>query len=372
MSLKEALQEKALIIWEWNISWYISVLFGFSALIMVVCFMFPSYLTLPDLRSTYPIEMFREFISFFIIFSILLGFISIFLSKNRSIPTIGIIASVIAIILWWSNVSIWDTTMSYFYVGLDWFILALMLFWIAFSIIEWLIPLNKRQWLLRYEWFLDLQYFFINHLLAGAVLIAVNSIVQNLYGFLIFQTTQAYLSELNIVVQVALIFFIWDFIQYWIHRAYHEIPSLWKFHAIHHSAKKMDWLAGSRLHVVELFITRLLIISPIILLGFSTSAVNTYAVILGVYATMIHSNIRVNFGPLEKIFVSPKFHHWHHADNREAININYAGELSILDMMFGTYLEKPDYPEKYGINENQWVPHSLWGQTLYPFRRKKR
>lgn len=369
MPIKDLTSEQSLTLGEGNISWYLSVLFGFSALIMVLCFMFPSYLTLPDLRAIYPIELFREFISSFIIFAFLLGFISIFLAKNKIIPLFGIAAAIGAISLGGSSVAAGDTTISGLYFGLDWFILALFIFGILFSVIEWVIPLHKKQWLLRYEWFLDLQYFFINHLLAWVILLAVNSIVHNFYGFLIFQTTQSFLSELNIFIQFALIFFMWDFIQYWIHRAYHEIPGLWKFHAIHHSATKMDWLAGSRMHIVELFLTRILIITPIILIGFSESAINLYAVVLGLYATMIHSNIYVKFWALEKIFVSPKFHHWHHANQRDAINVNYAGELSILDLMFGTYLEKEEYPEAYGVSPKQWIPNTVISQTLYPFKK---
>ena len=46
--------------------------------------------------------------------------------------------------------------------------------------------------------------------------------------------------------------FLTDFVQYWFHRAFHRIPFLWGFHAVHHSAQKMDWLAGSRMHIVEI------------------------------------------------------------------------------------------------------------------------
>lgn len=369
MLVKDIVSEKEFRIWEWNISGYISLFFWCSSFIMILCFLFPSYLTLPEFRNIYPIELFREFISFFIVFSFLMGFISLFLAHNKLIPTLWIVFAIWGIVLWGSDVKIGEVWANYVSVWLDWFILALFLFGIIFSVIEWFIPAHTKQGLLRYEWFLDLQYFFINHLLAGVLLLAVNSIVHYFYDFLIFDFTKQYLSEMNIFLQIIIIFFIWDFIQYWIHRAYHEIPWLWKFHAIHHSAEKMDWLAGSRMHVLELFVTRILIISPIILLWFSENAINIYAVILWVYATMIHSNIKVNFWPLEKIFVSPKFHHWHHANDREAININYAWELSILDIMFWTYLSKDTYPEEYGVSEKQWIPHDIIGQTLYPFKK---
>ena len=60
-----------------------------------------------------------------------------------------------------------------------------------------------------------------------------------------------------------------DLVQYWTHRAYHEIPFLWRFHAVHHSAEYMDWMAGSRLHMFELIFTRVSILGVLYVLGFS-------------------------------------------------------------------------------------------------------
>ena len=59
-----------------------------------------------------------------------------------------------------------------------------------------------------------------------------------------------YALELFLAVLVA------DLVQYAAHRAYHEVPFLWRIHAVHHSTRTLDWLAGSRLHIVELLITR--------------------------------------------------------------------------------------------------------------------
>ena len=58
------------------------------------------------------------------------------------------------------------------------------------------------------------------------------------------------------VVQFVAIMFITDFVQYWLHRAFHRMPWLWNFHAVHHSARSMDWMAGARMHFVEIIILR--------------------------------------------------------------------------------------------------------------------
>ena len=34
-----------------------------------------------------------------------------------------------------------------------------------------------------------------------------------------------------------------DFCTYWGHRLAHRLPFLWRFHKVHHTAVKLDWLA---------------------------------------------------------------------------------------------------------------------------------
>jgi sterol desaturase/sphingolipid hydroxylase (fatty acid hydroxylase superfamily) len=79
--------------------------------------------------------------------------------------------------------------------------------------------------------------------------------------------------------------------------------------------------------------------------------------------------VRLNFGPLRWLIASPEFHHWHHANQREAYNTNYAGQLSILDKLFGTmYMPKGQIPEKYGVDDP--VPNTYILHLLYPFKRQ--
>ena len=61
-----------------------------------------------------------------------------------------------------------------------------------------------------------------------------------------------------------------------VHRAFHAVPALWRFHAIHHSSIDMDWLAGSRLHIVDVIVTRAIVVLPLFALGFDQRAVAAY------------------------------------------------------------------------------------------------
>ncbi len=105
----------------------------------------------------------------------------------------------------------------------------------------------------------------------------------------------------------------------------------------------MDWLAGSRQHILELIITRTLVLAPIFVLGFSKEVIDAYIVIVGFQAVFNHANVSVRLGPLRYVIVTPNFHHWHHSADAEGIDRNYAAHFAFLDYAFGT-AHKADRP----------------------------
>ena len=60
-----------------------------------------------------------------------------------------------------------------------------------------------------------------------------------------------------------------DLFAYASHRLFHVVPLLWRFHAIHHSSEHLDWLASSRLHLVDIVATRAVAFVPLYVMGFS-------------------------------------------------------------------------------------------------------
>ncbi len=159
---------------------------------------------------------------------------------------------------------------------------------------------------------------------------------------------------------------------YWGHRWSHEIPLLWRFHAIHHSAQELDFLVHTRAHPVDMVFGRFCAFVPIYVLGLGSPvdvSGSVVPVIVGVVGTLwgffIHANVRWRFGPLEWIISSPAFHHWHHTLDGP-INRNYASTLPWLDRLFGThYLPRHEMPKAYGIRAS--VPDTLSEQILHPF-----
>jgi len=176
-----------------------------------------------------------------------------------------------------------------------------------------------------------------------------------------------HVQALPFAAQFFLILLLSDLTQYWVHRTFHVIPFLWRFHAIHHSAGVMDWLAGSRLHLIDAIVTRAISYVPIYLLGFSESAIFAYVGWVVVQATFIHANVRWEFRWLRPLLATPAFHHWHHGAEPEAVDKNFAVHLPVLDWIFGSYYLPHRWPQSYGLADGGKVPEGYLGQLKHPF-----
>ena len=158
---------------------------------------------------------------------------------------------------------------------------------------------------------------------------------------------------------------------YWGHRWSHEIPLLWRFHAVHHSAETIDFLVNTRAHPVDMVFTRLCGLTLLYATGLA-SPVGPHAglvpaIVLFVgsaWSFFIHANVRWRLGPFEEVLSSPAFHHWHHTleDHKDH---NYASMLPIMDRVFGTFYLPREWPAAYGASTP--MPRTLTGQLLEPF-----
>ena len=164
---------------------------------------------------------------------------------------------------------------------------------------------------------------------------------------------------------------------YWGHRWMHEVAWLWRFHAIHHSAKQMDWLVNSRAHPLDLLFMRLCGYVPLYLLGLARPGAGRLdwvpllvALVGSMWGYFIHANLRWRLGWLEQLVSTPAFHHWHHDNTGPAHrHQNYAPMLPWLDRLFGTYhVDRDGWPAAYGIDES--MEADLPGQLLHPFKRR--
>jgi sterol desaturase/sphingolipid hydroxylase (fatty acid hydroxylase superfamily) len=151
-----------------------------------------------------------------------------------------------------------------------------------------------------------------------------------------------------------------DFVQYWFHRAFHRVPLLWGFHAVHHSAKAMDWLAGARMHFVEIILLRSVTSLPLLTFGFLPSVMQAYVALVYIYSGLVHANLKGDFDRFGHFMVTPRFHHWHHGLEAEAVDVNFAIHFPLWDKLFGTFhLPAGRWPQGYGIPEKMPNGNSL-------------
>jgi sterol desaturase/sphingolipid hydroxylase (fatty acid hydroxylase superfamily) len=347
----------------------VSAVLGLAALGAVLCFRFPNVLTYADLRAYYAVPTLRAILHLALVASFLLGSVSACLRRNKMLAFVGIGSTLAAALLGGSQVPIEGEIRGRAPFGLDFFVLNLMLYAAVFIPLERLFALRPEQPVFRADWPVDLVYFFVNSLLIEILTIATLLPALVLFTWARVPAVAGAIGALPLLVQVPLVVLVADFTQYWVHRVFHAVPALWRFHAIHHSAERMDWLAGSRLHLVDVVVTRGLSYVPIFVLGFSNAALYVYVFLVAAQATFIHANVRWPLRPIRRIVATPAFHHWHHSADVEAVDKNFAVHTPLWDWLFGTFHLPDRWPASYGLSGGRPVPSGFLRQLLHPFRR---
>lgn len=349
------------------ISGAIALSLGILCLLGVLAFHFPEYLTTPELRKNYDVDTLRVVMYWAMVAAGGMALFNMAFGRARWLSAAAFALVALTALLGGHKVPVRDFADHTPYIGLDWFILDLLGSTLIFVFIEKLFPLRKDQPVFRPEWQTDFHHFIVNHLVVGFVLLATNLAVHKLFGWAVHEGVRGWVQGLNFWVALFLIVLVADLVQYWTHRAYHEVPLLWRLHAVHHSVKSMDWMAGSRQHLLELLATRTLVLAPIFVLGFSKEVIDAYIVIVGFQAVFNHANVSVRLGPLRYVIVTPNFHHWHHSQDDEAIDRNYAAHFAFLDHLFGTAVQSGrEWPQRYGV-VGDYVPDGFWRQLKFPF-----
>jgi sterol desaturase/sphingolipid hydroxylase (fatty acid hydroxylase superfamily) len=253
------------------------------------------------------------------------------------------------------------------HLGVDWLLLDLLLMAVIFVPIEMVLPKNKQQSKFHEEWRTDLLYFVVSHLFIQFFGVITQKPATLFFGWIGLSGIQHWVQQLPYVVELLLAFLLTDLFQYAAHRFFHSHHYLWRFHSVHHSTKNMDWLAGSRTHFVDIFVTRSMTFIPLYIFGFSEITFNTYIIFMAIHAVLIHANTRINFGFLKYIFATPQYHHWHHCEDPKYYGKNFATIFPFIDMIFGTYyLPGKTWPEGTGLREAHF-PKGYVNQLVYPF-----
>jgi lathosterol oxidase len=348
----------------------LSVFLGACGLGAVAVLHFPDWLSSAELRAAYPMALMRGLIAVVIGLAFLFGCLNLLLRRKKALGLTGIALSGAAMLMGGADLQVDASFDKPFYLGVDWFLLNLLFLALVFVPLEQVFARLPGPGVFRFGWTTDGMHFLVSHIAVQVLTFLTLLPATIISGQLVHHDLRAAVAGQPMWLQVLEIMLLADLGQYWIHRAFHRIPALWPFHAVHHSSRMLDWLAGSRLHLVDVLVTRSLILVPLFLLGFAQPALYAWLVIIAFHAIFNHVNLRFRMRWIEPFLVTPRFHHWHHAV--APVDRNFAVHFPWLDRLFGTYHMPLDrWPEVLGIASNP-VPEGFFAQLAYPFWRARR
>ncbi len=363
------LQPRRLRIGEGAISGYLSIYLATLALGGVICFHFPEYFTTPEFRAVYPVELLRWVLLACVVSAFGFALTSLLLSRRPRLALTGVLIAALAVLLGGSTVEVGDVNQSIATISLDWLLIDILVLSAIFITVELFFPQRAEQTRFHLEWKTDLVYFAVSHLFVQFTAVAVKLPAESLFGGAGLGGLQATVSSWPFLLQLPLAMLVADLFQYAAHRSFHASRLLWRFHAVHHSIRTVDWLAGSRLHLVDILITRGFSYLPLYVLGFSMPAFYAYVAIVALQAVAAHANTRIPFGWLRYVLVTPQYHHWHHSDDPAHYDKNFAIHFPAIDRLFGTYyLPGHAWPKSMGLGDAQF-PKGYVRQLVFPFRR---
>ncbi|WP_301751036.1 sterol desaturase family protein [uncultured Erythrobacter sp.] len=172
-----------------------------------------------------------------------------------------------------------------------------------------------------------------------------------------------WLAASPFLVQVLVVMFVFEFGQYWMHRAMHNWTPLWLTHAPHHHITQLNAMKGFIGNPIELFLISLGITA---LLDVDLNALFAAITAGGAIATYAHANVRADppiwYG---YFFTTIRNHSLHHtALSYEDTRCNYGNSVIFWDRVFGTYKEGES--ELVGQDDRKRL--SIKEQWLFPLR----
>jgi sterol desaturase/sphingolipid hydroxylase (fatty acid hydroxylase superfamily) len=158
-----------------------------------------------------------------------------------------------------------------------------------------------------------------------------------------------------------------DASRFLLHREMHRWPLLWRMHRVHHSAVVLTPFTVFRVHPIEsiVYSARGFIVFSLVagifiwlfkgqLTALELLGVDALGFIFNMAAANLrHSHVRLSFGPLEGLFISPTQHQIHHSVYHQ--DVNFGSCFSLWDNFSGTLVRSRELPSdtklKFGLNE---------------------
>jgi sterol desaturase/sphingolipid hydroxylase (fatty acid hydroxylase superfamily) len=189
--------------------------------------------------------------------------------------------------------------------------------------------------------------------LAGVAIVLILIIaaiaVAELYGSILADPLANLRSSLHLdfwphdwplIIQLFMAFTLSEFIWYGIHRAEHRWYLVWRIsgHGAHHSFKRLNALNFGLNHPLELFF---LAVPPAVielLFGVGAPAAGA-AILVGIQASIVHSNLSLSTKGIGLFFTTNKYHLRHHSIVLDESNTNYGCATILWDRIFGSFVD---------------------------------
>jgi len=141
------------------------------------------------------------------------------------------------------------------------------------------------------------------------------------------------------ILSFVLYLVLFDFVNYWMHRAQHEWNWWWALHAVHHSQRQMTQWSDNRNHLLDDLLRAVIWVVVAQLVGIAPSQFVAVVALTQLSENFQHANLRLSFGRLgERLWVSPRFHRLHHAIGLGHESRNAEGETVLGGHNFGVLL----------------------------------
>jgi sterol desaturase/sphingolipid hydroxylase (fatty acid hydroxylase superfamily) len=152
-----------------------------------------------------------------------------------------------------------------------------------------------------------------------------------------------------------LVIFLFVDLMAWLqHYAQHKLFFLWQFHAVHHSQTELNFFSDFRIHFFEYPLRSTAYVIPLLVFHVAMPAVVAYAIFERWYSRIYHSNLKLNFGPLKYILVTPQSHRLHHIQDAHLRDLNFGRYLTVWDRIFGKQAKAWDIYPATGIEDDSF------------------
>ncbi len=239
--------------------------------------------------------------------------------------------------------------------------------------LEFIYPLDTR-------WRMTLQTFFgrdIKYFVAGGLTGAATNLALASVGISLGAGNVGPITDWPVWFAAPLLIVSFDFLQYWQHRWSHEADGpfkhyLWRTHAPHHLPEQVYVLMHPAGHPFNFFLIQGLIRLPLFYaLGASPEAIFAASSIIGLQGLVSHCNVDLRAGWANYVLVGTELHRYHHSGDPSE-GKNFAVALSLLDVLFGTFVYRPtQVPARLGVANPDDYPksHEFWKTMMIPLRR---